>query len=398
MVSASLASPVASLIQGGRHGELGFSGVEIATAHPRTAPMPAPLPELDGAGPVEALERPILDALVRGPVVVPFSGGRDSSAMLALASRVARREGLAPPVAATHRFPGVAGTQEDEWQELVIRHLRIDDWEILRMGDALDVVGPVARAAVARHGPLYPPNAHFIVPFAELARGGTVLTGLDGDKVFGGWRWNPLGAIALGAARPTPRNVLSAGLFLSPRAVQRQVARGRDERFFTWLAPDVERSVVSEWAHDVAAQPRVFDRWLDWARRRPAVVTMCRQLDLLFGDTAATVAHPFLDPHFLAAYAARGGRRGFGGRTEAMGALFGDLLPAALVARSTKTGFDRVFVGPHTREVIARWDGTGCSPDLIRADVLREHWGGAAISFRTAMLLQWLWLRQQAHA
>src|SRR3954470_23508060 len=201
MATASLASPAATLTPGGRHGDLGFSGVEIATAHPRAAPALEPLPEADG-GPVEALERMILGALQRGPVVVPFSGGRGSSTILALAARVARREGLAPPVAATHRFPGVAGTEEDEWQELVIRHLGIADWEILRMGDALDVVGPVARAAIARHGPLYPPNAHFTVPFAKLARGGTVLTGLDGDKVFGGWRWNALGAIAGGAARP----------------------------------------------------------------------------------------------------------------------------------------------------------------------------------------------------
>jgi len=396
MATASLASPAATLTPGGRHGDLGFSGVEIATAHPRTAPALDPLPEA-GSGPVDALERTILGALQRGPVVVPFSGGRDSSTILALAARLARREGLDPPVAATHRFPGVAGTDEDDWQELVIRHIGIEDWEILRMGDALDAVGPVAIAAVARHGPLYPPNAHFMVPFARLAGGGTVLTGLDGDKVFGGWRWNHLGGIARGMARPTPRNILSAGLFACPRAVQREVARRRDPRWFTWLAPDVERAVVNEWAYDAAAQPRAFGRWLDWARRRPAVVTMCRQLDLLFADTEAAVAHPFLDPQFLAAYRTRGGRRGYGGRTEAMRELFGDLLPDAVCARRTKTGFDGVFLGPYTRELIARWDGTGFSPDLIRADVLREHWNGDAFSFRTAMLVQWLWLREQAN-
>ena len=47
--------------------------------------------------PLEALEAAVRPALERSPCVVSFSGGRDSSAVLAVATQVARREGLPLP-------------------------------------------------------------------------------------------------------------------------------------------------------------------------------------------------------------------------------------------------------------------------------------------------------------
>src|SRR5487761_457194 len=96
-----------------------------------TGGLPAPLPPRcrHGGSPLAAMEATILPALARPPCVVQFSGGRDSSLVLAVAASLARREGMAPPVAFTHRFPAVPGADEDEWQELVIRHLGVADWE-----------------------------------------------------------------------------------------------------------------------------------------------------------------------------------------------------------------------------------------------------------------------------
>ncbi|HEY2429742.1 MAG TPA: hypothetical protein VGI06_12480, partial [Acidimicrobiales bacterium] len=54
--------------------------------------------------PRAALEAAILDGLRRPPCIVAFSGGRDSSAVLAVAVDAARRHGLAPPVPLTHVF------------------------------------------------------------------------------------------------------------------------------------------------------------------------------------------------------------------------------------------------------------------------------------------------------
>ena len=48
--------------------------------------------------PPQALEAAVRPALQRGRCFVSFSGGRDSSPVLAAAAAVARREGLAAPV------------------------------------------------------------------------------------------------------------------------------------------------------------------------------------------------------------------------------------------------------------------------------------------------------------
>ena len=57
-----------------------------------------------------------------------FSGGRDSSAVLATATMVARKHGLNDPVPITLRCPAIEEADETASQELVIRHLGIEEW------------------------------------------------------------------------------------------------------------------------------------------------------------------------------------------------------------------------------------------------------------------------------
>ncbi len=57
---------------------------------PRVPAPPAPTAR-------EAIERAVLPALQRQPCLVAFSGGRDSSAVLAVAALVARRPGWRSP-------------------------------------------------------------------------------------------------------------------------------------------------------------------------------------------------------------------------------------------------------------------------------------------------------------
>ena len=73
--------------------------------------------------PLAALEAAILPALARPPCLVSFSGGRDSSSVLAAATRAAAREGLDPPVPVTLRLRDAPMSDEAEWQELVVRDL-----------------------------------------------------------------------------------------------------------------------------------------------------------------------------------------------------------------------------------------------------------------------------------
>ena len=80
-------------------------------------PLPAVGEALD---PLEALEAAVLPALQRPPCLAMFSGGRDSSLVLAVASRVARREGLAEPIPTTQVFPDFPETDEARWQKLVL--------------------------------------------------------------------------------------------------------------------------------------------------------------------------------------------------------------------------------------------------------------------------------------
>ena len=139
--------------------------------------------------PSVALKRAVLPALLRPPCVVSFSGGRDSSLVLAAAVAVARTEGLALPVPITVRFPASAATDEQEWQERVVGQLGVADWVRLDLGDELDCIGPVARPVLLRHGVLWPPNAHFHVPQLEHAVGGALLTGVGGDEIFSPSGW-----------------------------------------------------------------------------------------------------------------------------------------------------------------------------------------------------------------
>jgi asparagine synthase (glutamine-hydrolysing) len=177
-----------------------------------------PLPEIDPAvTPRAALEQAMLPALERGPCLVTLSGGRDSSAVLAVAAHVARREGLPIPTPVTVRFKQAPGTSEREWQELVIRHLGLEEWHVLDVDDDLDLVGPLATRLLLRHGVRHPAHACLFALLLERARGGSLLTGLAGDTMFGSWRyWRVLDVLAL-RRRPT------GGTSSSPAMVWRRL-------------------------------------------------------------------------------------------------------------------------------------------------------------------------------
>ena len=135
--------------------------------------------------PRRALELVVLEALQRPPCGVAFSGGRDSSAVLAVAVHVARREGLAEPIPITKVFPDVPTTEEQSWQERVIDHLGLDDWQRVVIHDELDLLGPLATANLVDHGVVWPPTIHGDRPVVDRVRGGSLIDGEGGDEVLG---------------------------------------------------------------------------------------------------------------------------------------------------------------------------------------------------------------------
>src|SRR6266511_4657791 len=168
--------------------------------------------------PLQALERAVLPALRRAPCLVSFSGGRDSSVVLAVAVTVARKEGLPLPIPATNRFPDATATDESEWQERVVLHLGLDEWIRLDHRDELDCVGPVAADVLTRHGLLWPFNAYFHVPLFRLAAGGSVLTGVGGDEQLSPSQWSRALDVVRGRQRPQLLDVFRIALALAPPA------------------------------------------------------------------------------------------------------------------------------------------------------------------------------------
>jgi asparagine synthetase B (glutamine-hydrolysing) len=344
-----------------------------------------------------ALERTVLEALHRPPCLVSFSGGRDSSAILAIAVDLARRAGLPLPVPATHRFASVAASVEDEWQERVVRHLGLDDWARLEHEDEIDCVGPVAARVLLEHGLLWPFNAHFHLPLLELASGGSLLTGIGGDELLTGSRWSGLAHVLLARARPTPRDVLRLGYIASPPALRRRALAGDLPLPFPWLRPAARRELSAVWAAHGAAEPLRWVAHLRWVRRLRYLEVGTDSLTRLAGDEVR-LHHPFLDASFARALARLPRTQRFTGRTALMERLVGDLLPTDVLTRASKATFDAAFWNVHSRAFAAEWDGSGVDEDVVDVDALRAEWASEEPDPRTFTLVQSAWLSSRSRA
>lgn len=348
-------------------------------------------PVATGASELAAvLERTLLPALERPPCLVAFSGGRDSSGILAAAIGAARRHGLALPIPVTNFFPGVRDVDESAWQEAVIKHLGIDDWVRVEIDDELDLVGPIAAPLLRRYGVLWPPNTHFVIPLAAHARGGTLLTGLGGDELF--IPSSPRGARVLAReVKPRVGDIRAVVSVLTPHALRARRLRGRLDRL-PWLIAEAAEACVNALAGVLTEETfrwgrSVLNQW--WrARQRLAMV---QSLSAAAGDDVV-VGHPYMNPEFLRAVAGARRRTGFPSRDMAMKLIFGDLLPDAVLTRGDKAAFFEPFVNRHSRAFVSSWDGTGVDARLVDVDALRCTWNAPTVDARSYALLQSAWL------
>jgi asparagine synthetase B (glutamine-hydrolysing) len=357
--------------------------------------LPVLPPDTLAVTPRQALQHAILSALERPPCLVSFSGGRDSSAILAVATDLARREGLPLPIPATNRFPAAEGAEEAEWQERVVAHLGLEDWLRRDLTDELDCVGPVARRVLRRHGILWPSNAHFHAPLFEAATGGSLLTGVGGDEAFlSPGRRDYLG-VFWGRRSPRPRDALRVGFALAPRALRRRVIERRLPPVCWWLRPQALKRVRAALAWEAAREPLGWRARYRWVHGFPYMQVGIRSLAILAHDHEVLDVHPFAQPEFLRALAAlpRGAR--FSTRDEAMRALFDDVLPRELQSRSTKAQFDGAFWTEHSRNLVQRWQGEGVDPELVDLEILRKVWTSTSPDARSFTLLQAVWLAQE---
>ena len=296
----------------------------------------------------------------------------------------------------TLRFPGVATTEESRWQELVISHLRVRDWDRIVIGDELDLLGSVARSALRTHGLLWPPNAYLHVPILERARGGCLLTGLDGDGLLGDWRWARARSVLHGRVRPEARDLLRVGLALAPPRARQRWMRPHVLSAVPWLRPEARVELASVARTDAAREPRRWDRRIAYYSQRRYLHLTVRSLELLAFSRAVRVRHPLLAPAFLAALARDGGAAGYGDRAAAMEALFGDLLPRELVRRRGKAEFGRALWKAEARAFAESWDESGVDRELVDPERLRAAWRLPSPRFGANTLLQQAWLTTQA--
>ena len=346
--------------------------------------------------PAAAIDEVLTEALTRTPCLISFSGGRDSSAMLAAAVAVARREGLDLPVPATLVFPQSEESNEDEWQALVLRHLGLTEWERFEIHDEFDAVGPVAAEALLRHGLLWPFNTHFHAPIIERAAGGSVVTGFGGDELG-----NSLAAAKAERILSTRhlahwRDLLVVGLAVSPPAVRAAVHRRRaasEMSEVTWLTEEGVAQLTREYGATEGAIP------LGWEDKLRAWIWPGRYFRLCVESFAVlgsyhdvAVVHPFVEPKVLDALGSSGGFRGLGDRTDLMRQVFGDLLPAELIERRTKAGFTDPLWTETARTFAREWSGEGVDRALVDPVALRRHWAGESRHLVSTTLLQAAWL------
>jgi asparagine synthase (glutamine-hydrolysing) len=310
---------------------------------------------------------------------VSFSGGRDSSAVLAAATAVARGAGLPLPVPVTIRAEHAPRSHESEFQESVVRHLGLSEWIRLEVEDELDALGPYARRGLERHGLLWPFNAHFHAPMLEQAAGGVLLTGIGGDELW--------------SAAHTRRLSWRRRVFaFAPGPLRREVLARRIPLRYPWLTAPAARQAQRAAAHDAAQQSRTVRGRMEQARSLRYLGVGTASLALLAADAGAELAHPLLDLGLWSAVAAAAPRGGFQGPRAALRATAGHLLPDDLLSRTSKASFDAIFFHTHSRQLAEAWTGEGVPAGLVDERALRKHWLSEQPDSHSLTLVQSAWL------
>jgi asparagine synthetase B (glutamine-hydrolysing) len=342
--------------------------------------------------PVAALEHALLGAVSSPPCYVAFSGGRDSSVLLALATRVARREGLNDPIPLTMRFRDVPEGEESAWQLDVVKHLNLDDWKVVQQAEDIDLVGAEWRGALEQNGLQWPPAAHGLLPLQRAARGGSFVHGDGGDQVFAGWGRAAINDVIAGRRRARRRDVRGLIRAYAPAPARRAIETRLALTPAPWLVPAARQVWAGHQGRAYALEPRTWPQFLRGTRRERATVLMLETLERQTRTAGARLFTPFWDLAFLRSLGQWGGRLGQGLRTGMMLALFRDVLPEHVLRRTTKAHFTRAFFNQPTRQFARAWKGPVPGAEVVMREPLRQAWLSDLPPNTSAVLLQASWL------
>jgi hypothetical protein len=315
--------------------------------------------------------------------------------LLAAAVSTARREGLPLPIPITLSYPGVPDADEAQWQRRVLDHLDLTERAVLVVHDEHDALGSIATQVLLRHGLMWPPNLAPTWRMMDAARGGVLLTGEGGDEVFGLKRITPLTKLLKARGRVDRRVYPHAVRALAPASLRRRATLQQGYRRF-WLRKPVEELLAQRDADDIVAYDLHAGKhtWQFAARRcarrgYDTVRTLGAEIDVDYIQT-------FAEPEFVAAVVGAAGFWGWTGRTATMRYLFGDLLPRAVLERSTKATFTNAVFTERTREFARQWNGDGVDSTLVDPELLRDNWLSDFPHAPTMNLLQQAWLASRS--
>jgi hypothetical protein len=344
--------------------------------------------------PRQAMEGVILAALQHPPCLVTFSGGFDSSAVLSVATHVARRESLEPPIPLTWRFPFSPESGETEYQEATIRALRLDDWVLHEPGDTFDLLGEMSLSAHRRYGLLFPSNLFAHVPAIEQAAGGALLTGIGGDQVLAGHRYRSAAYMLTGTRPPSLGALRTLLVAKAPRAVRlRRIGRSLATR--DWLTPEAW-AITRRQASMIEPHELWYRDNLRQIARHRYLEVLATNLSRIAADHDVVVRHPLMDARFLSALASDRGDVGYGGRIRALTEITGDVLNEAVLTRTTKAVFTDVFWRPQTRQRALRLPVELLDSAVVNRDRLRTEWDRPQPHASTALLAIYLTLAAES--
>jgi asparagine synthase (glutamine-hydrolysing) len=346
--------------------------------------------------PESVLEELLRPHLLAGTTYVAFSGGRDSSAVLAVANKLARAEGYSLPIPVTERYPEIADADESDWQERVVRFLDLPDWVRIDVTSENDLLGSAVTDGLRRTGLIWPPALHLKANLLRRLQPGALLTGEGGDEVFGLRRSTALHHMHMRRRANSSRqeSVRRALQSLWPGAVRRRsIERGfARSNLQPWLHEELLHRHHRLMSADLASEPLRWDRSIRWLSGRRNAALTSRNYELLAAEYGITLGQPFLDERFLDSFAHYGGAFGFPSRTAAMTTLFRHVLPEDVLRRKTKALFNRAFFGEKTRTFAEQWDGTGVDRADVDVDRLRNEWLSDQPSALSSPLLQSAWM------
>jgi asparagine synthase len=342
--------------------------------------------------PLAALRELARALLATPPCVVAFSGGRDSSALLAVLVDVARREGLDEPIAVTARWDEDDASNESDWQEEVARAIGVTHWEIIKPGTDLDLLGDESTAVLSDLGLTWPAPAYALRPIVRMATGGVLVTGEGGDEAFGLWPYGRLWSSVRHHHMPRQFDLRALALGSLPPSLRRRRLRSSQPPYQDWLRPEAFRLEAEAQAGDQSDEPLRWDRYQVVSRRRRSMDLAVHTFERLCKLEGARFVAPFVDESFLSSLAAWGGALGRGDRTEVMTALFSGVLPGPWLSRTSKATFGGIFWGPASRKFAEEWDGSGLSEDIVDVDALRRAWLASVPVFGSALPLHAAWL------